>query len=268
MNSIGIMQGRLSPSSDGRLQFFPKDWVAEFALAKELGFNHLQWFLDRDLPNFDPINDLWSQTDELKKIDQGRAILPISSIDCGTYGLFGPEAKITLRDFPKLFPAASGRLSTKVISLALLEKNAPKSETEKREAGQTITTLADLAAPFGLRLALETEMPVQELISFIGSLNRPNVGVGFDIGNNTSYGFDCPADIRRLGSRIIEVHCKDRKVGGSQSVLLGTGDGAFADCFAALKEIGYSGAYTLQAWRGQDYLNDAKTQLAFVKKTL
>ena len=262
------MQGRLSPSSDGRLQFFPKDWLAEFALAKELGFNHLQWFLDRDLPNFDPINNLWGQTDELKKIDQARAILPISSIDCGTYGLFGPEAKIALRDFPKLFSAASGRLSTKVISLALLERNAPKSETEKREAGQTITTLADLAAPFGLRLALETEMPAPELITFIDSLKAENVGVNYDLGNTTSYGFDCPAEILTLGKRIFEVHFKDRKIGQTQSLLLGSGDVKWSESFRALRTIGYTGAYTLQAWRGKDYLNDAVTQLTFVKNGL
>jgi sugar phosphate isomerase/epimerase len=57
---------------------------------------------------------------------------------------------------------------------------------------------------------------------------------------------------------------KDRKVDSEQSVLLGTGVADFDACFRALKEIEYQGAYTLQAWRGDEFLVDARAQLAFV----
>src|SRR3989344_5897794 len=43
---IGILQGRLSPSLDGRLQFFPKDWEKEFFIAKDIGFKSIEWLFD------------------------------------------------------------------------------------------------------------------------------------------------------------------------------------------------------------------------------
>jgi sugar phosphate isomerase/epimerase len=61
---------------------------------------------------------------------------------------------------------------------------------------------------------------------------------------------------------------KDRKIGKTQSMLLGTGDADFKGCFTALKAIGYKGVLTIQAWRGEDYLRDAQNQLQFIISTL
>ena len=47
MHRIGIMQGRLSPSKNGKIQVFPLDtWKEEFALAKEIGYELIEWVLD------------------------------------------------------------------------------------------------------------------------------------------------------------------------------------------------------------------------------
>ena len=268
MNLVGIMIGRLSSATDNRIQFFPNDWEKEFPLAKELGFDFIQWFLDRDIPNFDPINDIWRDPDVLKKIDYVRKILPISSVDCGFYFMFGPKANISFEYFSSLLKPLSSRLSEGILSIPLLEKSAPHSEKEKKEALITLQKIADKAKPLGLRLALETEMPATELIKFIESCDRENIGVSYDTGNCTSYGFNCPHDIRLLDKMIFEVHLKDRKVGSTQSVLLGKGDTDFINCFQAFKDIDYQGTYTLQAWRGEDFIFDSKNQLDFIKNIL
>ena len=45
MNPIGIMQGRLSPAG-ARAQAFPRaTWRAEFAQARELGFDRIEWLV-------------------------------------------------------------------------------------------------------------------------------------------------------------------------------------------------------------------------------
>lgn len=268
MHSIGIMLGRLSPAVDKRLQFFPTNWEAEFPLAKEMGFSSITWALDRDIPGFDPINDIWVQDATLSRIDAAREILPIDSIDCNLYPMFGEGIEKTLVDFRSLLPALASRLSTKIVVIPLLIHTAPKTEDKKRETAQTLRDLIAIAEPLGLRIALETEMPADELLSYVDSFGSASIGVCYDIGNCTSYGFDCAADIRALGKRILDVHFKDRKVGSEQSMLLGTGDADFDACFEALKGIEYEGPYTLQAWRGENYLEDARTQLAFVKNKL
>ncbi len=265
-NSIGIMQGRLSSSEGDRIQFFPDDWPAEFMLAKEMGFDHIQWFLDVDKLGSDP-GDIWKSVDELTKVDEVRAVTPISSVDCGFF-IISEDGQTISEKFKEMMAAMAGRLKTGVISVPLLEKNAPKSKEEKEKAWHLIDQLAAIAEPLKLNIALETEMPADELVTFIDSFNRSNVGVTYDIGNNTSYGFDCPAEIALLGSRILEVHLKDRKIGTTQSVLLGSGDGDFDGCFAVLARMSYTGAFTLQAWRTKDYLADAKNQLAFAREKL
>ena len=45
---IGIMQGRLSKPVDGKIQSFPRDhWKDEFYLGKQIGFELIEWVLDK-----------------------------------------------------------------------------------------------------------------------------------------------------------------------------------------------------------------------------
>lgn len=259
------MQGRLSPSRDGRFQFFPQGaWKEEFIKAKELGFDAIDWFLDIEIPDFDPINDIWQNPVVLEEIDRVRQILPIGSIDCGRYSTFGPNAERTRAQFPSLLKALAPRLTTKVVVLPLLEANAPKIDKEKAESQETVRMLGDVAAAEGLGIALETEMPAAKLIPFLEHCGE-QVSVCYDTGNAASYGFDLAADITALANYISLVHIKDRLLGGG-STFLGTGNVNFDEVFKALKTIGYHGQYTLQAWRGENYLDDAQSQRAFVKK--
>src|SRR5436190_22885751 len=55
MNPIGIMQGRLCPSIDGRIQFFPPNWRDEFPRAKEAGLYCVEWIYDAETSSVNPI---------------------------------------------------------------------------------------------------------------------------------------------------------------------------------------------------------------------
>ena len=47
MKKIGIMQGRLLPRYKGRYQAHPVNyWQAEFYIAKEMGFDQIEFILD------------------------------------------------------------------------------------------------------------------------------------------------------------------------------------------------------------------------------
>jgi|TARA_Y100000294_G_C8269466_1_gene222211 hypothetical protein len=47
INNLGFMQGRLSPTKNGMIQFFPKkNWDKEFKLANTLGLKYMEWTLD------------------------------------------------------------------------------------------------------------------------------------------------------------------------------------------------------------------------------
>ncbi len=47
MTHIGIMQGRLVPPTDNRIQCFPRErWADEFALASQAGLDCIEWIYD------------------------------------------------------------------------------------------------------------------------------------------------------------------------------------------------------------------------------
>jgi sugar phosphate isomerase/epimerase len=53
---IGVMQGRLSPRPENRLQAFPhQTWPEEFAQAKRLGFSYLEWIYEAERAAENPI---------------------------------------------------------------------------------------------------------------------------------------------------------------------------------------------------------------------
>ncbi len=271
MLPIAIMQGRISPPSGDRLQFFPADWAAEFPLAKKIGFSGITWFFDRDAPGHDPLR-VWADVPTLARIDAARDILPIDSIDCGRCTLFGFAAARTEEELTAVLPALAQRLSSRTMVIPMLLEGAPRSPAERAEATEVLGRLLSKAVPLGLRFALETEMPADELADFVDSFSSPALGACYDIGSATAYGFDCPADIVRLHERVFSVHLKDHKkgdrIGTDPSVPLGTGDADFRGCFAALNSIRYQGSCTLQAWRGADYLGAAAAQLAFAQRQL
>lgn len=267
-NSIGIMQGRLSPPEGNRLQFFPSDWEAEFYMAKSLGFGHIQWFLDTEKEGLDPIKHFWANISVLENINRVSEVIPISSVDCGFYPILEAVKNGVPSETYNFLLGLGSCLSEGIISIPLLEHKAPKSEEEKRAVGASLVRLSRASEYLDLRIAIETEMPAAELMSFVDGLGRSNVGVTYDLGNATSYGFDCPSEIRQLGKRIFEVHLKDRKIGCTQSVLLGTGDVDFESCFRALMDVRYTGGFTIQGWRGENFISDAVNQLNFVKDKL
>jgi hexulose-6-phosphate isomerase len=64
---IGIMQGRLSPRIDGKIQAYPaKTWQKEFELAQEIGYSAIEWIVEEPMAQ----NALMSQSglSEIAKI--------------------------------------------------------------------------------------------------------------------------------------------------------------------------------------------------------
>ena len=266
---IGIMQGRLSPPQDGRFQFFPRNWQAEFPLAKQLGFDLIEWIYDEGdwhpRWGFNPIIDReWRE--EIRNLSFTYNV-GVHSI-CADYFMNGGFSRSTDNQISILnaliFIARS--LKIKIIVLPFLEKVTIKNRKQKKEVIENIRAVLGLCHLYGVKLALETELDAVSLRHFIRMFQSPCVGVCYDLGNTASYGHDLPKDIGFLGDMIFEVHIKDRKIGSAKSVNLGEGDVDFNGCFKALKNIGFNGPMILQANRSDVYyLDDAKRQLDFVK---
>lgn len=184
------------------------------------------------------------------------------------YGFLGNEAAQSRQILKTIIENAVQITAAPIIVIPLLEKHAIVSETDKKEIVHNIVSVLNATNESAARLAFETEMPMPELLDFLARFENPRAGVCYDIGNCTSYGFDCPKDLRLLSGNVFDIHIKDRKVGKTNSMPLGEGDADFHGCFQVLHDIGYDGPITLQAWRGEYYFEDAARQIAFTKRLL
>jgi len=86
---------------------------------------------------------------------------------------------------------------------------------------------------------------------FIDRLPSDRFGINYDIGNSAALGFDPRDEFAAYGSRIVNVHVKDRVRGGT-TVALGSGNAGFELVFSELKNANYSGNYILQTARAAD----------------
>jgi L-ribulose-5-phosphate 3-epimerase len=70
---IAIMQGRLVPPTDGRIQCFPRErWQDEFALASAAGLDAIEWIYDLYGADVNPIatNDGLTMIESLSAASQ------------------------------------------------------------------------------------------------------------------------------------------------------------------------------------------------------
>lgn len=121
--------------------------------------------------------------------------------------------------------------------------------------GQTPLLVSDrestiaILKEFGNVLGLENhpQKSADELIAEIGTDHDGVIGATVDTGWFGTQGFDAARAIRELGKNVFYVHLKDvRAVGAHDTCAYGDGVVPIADCVAALREIGYTGAISIE----------------------
>lgn len=244
---IGILQGRLTPSRNGKLQFFPVEgWEAEFPLAREIGFGAIEPLVTFDDRERHP---LWTAEGTRNLIAVARAQgIALPSV----HGFFKwrHHGEESVQALLRLLPAVR-EIGAKTVLISLFDENALRNGDDQRAVIRALQPLADRAVELGIRLGLEAEIPAQEFGEFVRQCNHPAIGIYYDIGNMVSMGVDVPAEIRLLGPLIVGVHVKDRAIGGG-TVPLGRGAANFPEIFKALRDIGYSRPLIIQGSRDQD----------------
>jgi hexulose-6-phosphate isomerase len=119
-----------------------------------------------------------------------------------------------------------------------------------------------LAKDLHLKISLETDLPPINFQELLENIGLDHIQANYDIGNSASLGFDPKEELEAYGLKILNVHVKDRKLGGT-TVPLGTGSADIKKVFRKLNEIGYSGGITIQAARGENDICIAKEQLLY-----
>lgn len=118
-----------------------------------------------------------------------------------------------------------------------------------------VRRICDYAAGKGITFALETgQEPAETLLHFLEDVARPNLKLNFDPANLILYGTSEPiAALKLVGAHVVSVHCKDgnwpdKSQPGTlgTEMVLGSGSVGMANFVNTLKEIGYTGALTIE----------------------
>jgi L-ribulose-5-phosphate 3-epimerase len=89
------------------------------------------------------------------------------------------------------------------------------------------------------------------LARLIARLPVERFGINYDIGNSAALDFKPAEEFSAYGARVLNVHVKDRVLGGT-TVPLKTGSADFDAVFAALAQKNYQGNFILQTARAAE----------------
>lgn len=249
------MQGRLSPLVDDRIQAFPwKHWHEEFALAQQCGFQLMEWTLDQERLYENPLMTEVGQAEIKALIEEYQLRIPSLTGDCFMQAPFwkasGIECEALQRDFQAIAKACYA-VGIAIIVVPLVDNGRLENNAQENDLVSFLQSQIQFLSEHNLRVAFECDFSPMELARFINRLDSAVFGINYDIGNSASLGFNSQEEFSAYGERIINVHVKDRLLGGT-TVALGLGDANFKVVFSELAKINYSGNYILQTARATD----------------
>lgn len=273
MNPIGIMQGRLSPPVDGRIQSFPVDtWREEFEFARQAGLACIEWIYETGTDARNPL-----RTDEgIAEILRLSERLGVASRSiCADYFMSellvesGGEVRAPAVAHLRWLLGRAETMGVRYIVLPFVDSSSLKSPQEIGGLASALSEVLPEAERTRIELHLETDLPPKELVAILESIGHPLVRANYDIGNSAALGHEPSQELSLIGPWLGSVHVKDRIKGG-HTVPLGSGNADFDTCFRLIAAAEFTGAFILQAARenGLSETELAKRNRMFVERHL
>jgi hexulose-6-phosphate isomerase len=249
---IGFIQGRLSPITNNRIQQFPWDsWQHEFIVASKIDIKLIEWTIDTFKFYQNPLVNI-NQWQEINTIAEKTSIL-IPSVTCD-YFMENPPWKSDLNQIKKgLIAILQGmrNISAKTLVIPLVDNSSLHEYSNGIVVKDLFTDLIPEISHNNVQIAFECDLNPEELLDFISQFDKNYFGINYDIGNSASLGFNPDEEFKAYGSRITNVHIKDRKLRGP-TIPIGEGDADFLRIFRLLQEENYQGNLILQTARSKE----------------
>ncbi len=268
-NKFGIMQGRLSPVVKNRIQIFPvKNWKIEFKRAKKLGMHYIEWTLDYDTFNNNPLLKK-SGIQQIKELSKKYSI-KINSLtgDCFMQKPFWKTSKNKklLNDFKKILNSCK-KVGIKYIVVPLVDNGKIKDKKTEKNLINICEKLTKELKKKNIQILFESDFEPKKLKKFILNFDKQYYGINYDLGNSASLGYNIDDEFKNYSKYIKNIHIKDRVYNGS-TVRLGSGDANFKKLFKNLKKYKYRNMLIFQTARSKinDDVGEMKKNLKFIKK--
>jgi hexulose-6-phosphate isomerase len=246
---LGVMQGRLSPVRNGRIQSFPwETWEDEFPLAKQLGFECLEWTIDSERISDNPLY-CSSGLKSIRELIDNTGI-KVESVTCDFFMENPPwESALAFEfnvDWLNRLVGSSEQVGISYIVIPLVDNSSIKQDANLNVVFDCIEKARDGIS--NVYFLFEGDFSPKDFSNIMEGLDEKIYGVNLDIGNSASLGWDPELEVRLLAKWIKNVHIKDRKYLGP-SVHLGEGDTDFETYFKTLSDSGYPNNYIFQTAR-------------------
>jgi L-ribulose-5-phosphate 3-epimerase len=252
VNPIGIMQGRLSPPSRGRIQSFPADtWREEFAAAGRAGLVCIEWIYEVETEAANPLAHDEGLREMLRHAKESG--VGVHSI-CADYYMVdrlvdddGLDRGRAVDHLRWLISRAS-LLESWYVVLPFVDASSLRTDQQRQGVRKVLERALPVAEDAGVELHLETDLAPASLAQLLLEFDTASLRANLDTGNSASLGHNPDDELRYLASWLGSVHIKDRVRGGG-TVPLGTGDAMLPRYFQLFQEAGYRRPYILQAAR-------------------
>jgi len=252
---IGYMQGRLSPIVDGKIQAFPKDyWQSEFPIAEKLGIDAMEWTLDQEELYKNPIMNEPGQREIQSLCRKYNVRIPSLTGDCfmqAPYWKCDGERRRSLQDDLKNVIQSCSDLGIEIIVVPLVDAGSIESAEQEEVLLNYLVEITPFLKARNVKIAFESDLKPQSLKEFIAKLPRESFGINYDSGNSAALGYNPKEEFSFYGDRVLNVHIKDRLLGGN-TVSLGEGNADFESVFEGLVTVDYKANLILQTARAND----------------
>jgi L-ribulose-5-phosphate 3-epimerase len=271
IKNIGIMQGRLLPKFMNRYQAHPLGyWKKEFIIAKEIGLSYIEFILDHNDYEENPLmldSGIKQIQNTIKKTGLGvRSICADIFMEAPLHSENNSISSTSKEILLKLIVNAS-KLGVTDIVIPCVDQSTLKGENDQNRLIKNLAESIKLANKLKINLALETDLAPLPFLELLNKFESDIVKVNYDIGNSASLGFDIYEEFKLYGNRISDVHIKDRELGGG-SVVLGTGNANFKSFFEVFSTLDFKGPIVMQVYRDDEGIEIFKKQFDWFKEKI
>jgi L-ribulose-5-phosphate 3-epimerase len=161
------------------------------------------------------------------------------------------QAKTKLKDDFLAICLACSKVGIQMVVVPLVDNGRLDNLAQEDEVVQFLVSQQKFFTDHDLQIIFESDFVPNELRRFIDRLPVHTFGINYDIGNSAALGFDPKDEFAKYGSRVVNVHVKDRLLGGT-TVPLKTGAAHFDAVFTELAKVGFQGNFILQTARATD----------------
>lgn len=268
MVQLGVMQGRLLPKYKNQYQAHPVGyWQGEFKLAAQFGLDCIEFILDYDDLEKNPLIYNGGIDEILTQVASSGVVVETICCDylmrAPLHSKHSEQRQFSLHVLHQVIRKCS-KLEVNNVVIPCVDESSINNLDAQARFVQAIKPAIEIAEEQSVNLALETDLNPIDTVNLLERIGSEYATVNYDTGNSAALGYDTAKEISTYGSRITDVHVKDRTLGGGP-VKLGEGNAKIKDTLKHLSLCQYAGPFILQAFRDDEGLEVFSQQLSWFK---